>query len=215
MFSATRVRVIRNAIPLPPGEETGDSARPPSASARPIVLTVARLDPQKNLSDLIRAAAQVPEARFLVAGEGPMRSALESEIRAHALDGRVELLGFRSDVAELLRACDLFVLPSLFEGLPLSVLEAMAAGKPVIASRVGGTDEAVVHGETGILVPPSDPAALARAIRELLADPATAQAYGARGRARVAREFSVDAMVERVSALYDELLAGRSGKGHG
>ena len=205
---ARKIRVIPNAIPVEAFQDAGRRAGAASQDRKPTVLTVARLDSQKGLSDLIRAAAQVPEVRFLIAGEGPMRTLLESEIRAHGLEGRVELLGFRPDVAKLLWECDVFVLPSLFEGLPLSVLEAMAAGKPVIASRIGGTDEAVVHGETGLLVPPGDPAALAAAIRGLLADPATARAYGERGRDRVAREFSADRMVERVSAFYDELLAG-------
>lgn len=212
-----RVRVVRNAIATAPFDETVETAgrSPWNARSRATVLTVARLDPQKGLDYLVHAAAQVPDALFLVAGEGPLGSTLEAEVRSLGLSDRFKLLGFRSDIPDLLRTCDLFVLPSLYEGLPLSVLEAMAAGKPVIASDIGGTDEAVVHGETGLLVPPADPSALARAIRELLADPVRARRFGSCGRARVAREFSADLMVERVSAVYSELLADSSGKTHG
>ena len=119
---------------------------------------------------------------------------------------RVHFLGFRSDVPDLLAACDIFVLPSLCEGLPLAILEAMAAWKPVVATAISGTDETVVHGVTGLLVPPADPAALAGAIQSLLADPEASRRLGLAGRARVAREFLVETMVARVEAVYQELL---------
>ena len=142
----------------------------------------------------------------MIAGEGPERSALEAQARTLGLADRVVLLGYRDDVCDLLASCDLFVLPSLFEGLPLSVLEAMAAGKPVVATAIGGTDEAVVHGETGLLVPPADAASLAKAIRTALSDPRLSQRLGAAGRARVYQEFSAQTMVRHITEIYDELL---------
>jgi glycosyltransferase involved in cell wall biosynthesis len=106
----------------------------------------------------------------------------------------------------LLASCDLFVLPSLLEGLPLAVLEAMAAGKPVIATQVGGTNEAIINGKSGVLVPPADPMALARAIRKLLSDTSLAERLAAAGQARAHRHFSAESMVRCVTQIYDELL---------
>ena len=148
----------------------------------------------------------MPDALFVIAGEGPERRSLEARARALELDGRVVFLGYRNDPADLLSACDLFVLPSLFEGFPLSVLEAAAAGRPVIATAVDGTVEAVRHGETGLLVPPADPAALAAAINALLRDPALAFRLGAAAKIHAYREFSADRMIEQVTESYDELL---------
>src|SRR5262249_44896941 len=138
---------------------------------RPIVLTAARLAEQKGLCYLLKAAALLPQAMFVLAGEGPERAVLEAQAAELGLNKRVLFLGHRHDVPDLLACCDLFVLPSLFEGLPLSILEAMAAKKPVIASAVGGNNEVIVHGETGLLVRPADPAALASAIQAILSDP--------------------------------------------
>ena len=159
---------------------------------------------------LIAAVTEVPEARFLVVGDGPERHALEAEAIARGVAGRIQFLGYRADVPELLADCDLFVLPSLFEGLPLSILEAMAARRAVVASDIGGNDEAVIEGETGVLVPPAEPAALAAAIRALLADAPRRQRFGAAGRARVEQEFSAEVMVRRVTSVYDELLASHA-----
>ena len=158
-----KVQVIHNSVSTA-GPDPGHE-RPTETAGRPVVLTVARLDEQKGHRYLIETAAQVPEAEFVLAGEGPLRPELEAQARSLGVDGRVRFLGYRDDVANLLRDCDVFVLPSLYEGLPLSILEAMAAAKPVIATQIGGTDEAVIHGETGLLVPPADPPALAAAIR--------------------------------------------------
>jgi glycosyltransferase involved in cell wall biosynthesis len=119
----------------------------------------------------------------------------------------VRFLGFRTDVPELLANCDLVVLPSLFEGLPISVLEAMAAGKPVVATSVGGTDEAVVDGYTGLLVPPGDAPALATAIRRVIHDGALAKRLGVTSQAHIAAHFTAPMMVERVAAVYEEALA--------
>lgn len=190
----------RAAQPVPRAELTRNMATP-------IVLTIARLDAQKGISHLLDAAAAVPDVSFAIAGDGPDRGALEARAAALGLGDRVRFLGHRRDVPALLAAADLFVLPSLYEGLPLAVLEAMAAGVPVIASAIGGTDEVVRDGETGTLVPPADANALAAAITRTLADRGGAMRLAAGARAFVAREYSVESMVAAVSRLYDSLLA--------
>ena len=206
-----KVRVIHNAVPIDHAAYAAASLHGSLSPMpdRPLVLTTARLDPQKGLNHLLAAAACVPDAVFLLAGDGPQRGALEAESRRLGIAERVVFLGHRRDVPELLRCCDLFVLPSLFEGLPVSVLEAMAAARPVIATAIGGTDEAVVHGETGLLVPPGDSVALATAIKLVLTDRGLADHLAMAGRARVEREFSAEAMLDRVTKLYDEVLTAR------
>jgi glycosyltransferase involved in cell wall biosynthesis len=212
---ARKVQVIRNGI------DPGRYCRAPDpalrasldAGARPIVLCVARLDRQKGHRHLVEAAGAVPDAVFVLAGGGEERAALEAQVRNLGLSDRFRFLGQRADVPDLLAACDLLVLPSLFEGLPLAVLEAMAAGKPVVATAVGGTDEAVVHGETGLLVPAADSAALAAGIRAILGDRAMAQRLGEAGRARVHREFSAARMTAEVAGVYESLIERHRGPG--
>ena len=204
-----KITLVPNAVSLDqfPHDATPNSTRPADPAAPPTVLTVARLDPQKGLHHLVAAAALVPEVRVMIVGDGPERGALETRIAQLGLGDRVHLLGFRTDIPELLAGCDLFVLPSLFEGLPLSILEAMAAGKAVVATAIGGNDEAVVDGVTGLLVPPADPQALADALRTLLREPERRRRLGEAGRRRAEAEFSATAMVRRVAAVYDEVLA--------
>lgn len=203
-----KIHVVHNAIPLAHfNHHAAHGLRNILApSAKPIVFTPARLDKQKGLPYLLEAAAMVPEAVFVLAGDGPERQALEAQVHQLGISDRVVFLGYRQDIPDLLACCDVFVLPSLYEGLPLSVLEAMAAGKPVIATAIGGTDEAVVHGETGLLVPAAAAAAIAGAIRALLADPVLAQRLAAAGKARVQQQFSMETMVQRVTNVYDQLL---------
>lgn len=215
---ARRLVVVPNAIRVPTAVRQRDPAyRATLVDGRPdyLILTPARLHPQKGHTYLLQAAAQVPNATFLFAGDGPLRSALEAEARDLGVAGRCIFLGERPDVPDLLAAADLFVLPSLFEGLPVSVLEAMAAERPVIATAIGGTDEAVTHEGTGLLVPPRDPAALAAAIRHLQGDPATARRLAVAGRARVEREFSSDATARQVAAVYEQVLAEAGAAGGG
>jgi glycosyltransferase involved in cell wall biosynthesis len=121
----------------------------------------------------------------------------------------VKFIGHRWDIPQLLASCDLFVLPSLYEGLPISVLEAMAAGKPIVATAIGGTDEAVIHGATGLLVPPRDSAALAAAIRLLLSDSRLSARLAKAGKERAMKEFSLGAIVRGVTAVYEELIKTR------
>jgi glycosyltransferase involved in cell wall biosynthesis len=217
-FVASR---LRDRFHVPPGKivvipnaaTMGATARPAPRSelARdvggPVVLTVARLDGQKGITHLLDAVATLPNASFAIAGDGPNRAALEQRAATLGVSDRVRFLGHRHDVPALLAAADLFVLPSLYEGLPLSVLEAMAAGVPVVATAIGGTDEVVRDGETGTLVPPANSEALAAAIGRALADRDRASRLALAARSLVAREYSVASMVGSVSRLYDELLA--------
>jgi glycosyltransferase involved in cell wall biosynthesis len=208
-----RLAVVHNAIRVPPPEPRRIELRATLLNGRPdrLVLTPARLHPQKGHTYLIAAAAETPGATFVFAGDGPLRQALETEARERHVSDRCVFLGERTDVPELLSAADLVVLPSLFEGLPVSVLEAMAAERPVIATAIGGTDEAITSEVTGLLVPPRDPPALAAAIRRLLGDPALAQRLAAAGRARVERSFSADATAREVMRIYDEAVGDARG----
>ena len=155
------------------------------------------------------------EAKCDVAGDGPARQELQALASELRLNGHVRFLGFRRDVRTLPPSAGLFVLCSLSEGLAISILEAMAAGLPVVATDVGGNGEVVRHGETGLLVPPQDPVALAGTVDALLADPDRRRAYGAAGRRDVAARFSWPAVVERVLAAYEDALAGRGSRVEG
>ena len=203
-----KLTVVPNGIPVPPVPRPADPAlRALLVQGRPdyVVLTPARFHEQKGHAYLLEAAAQVPDATFVLAGEGSLRAEMERRARELGVAGRCLFLGQRSDVPALLAAADLFVLPSLFEGLPLSVLEAMAAARPVVATAIGGTDEVVTDGLTGLLVPPRDSAALAAAIRRLQADPALARRLGGAGRERVEREFSSTVTARGAMRIYDEV----------
>ncbi len=203
-----RIVVIRNAVEPPARVTTDTRLRTEIAgdAQTPLALTVARLDEQKGIAHLIDAAALVPGVVFAIAGDGPDRAALEGRAAERGVSSRVRFLGHRRDVPALLAIADLFVLPSLYEGFPLSVLEAMAAGVPVVATAVGGTDE-LVSGATGTLVPPADPRALADGIRALLADRDGAARRAATAREHVLTTHSAGAMVASMSALYESLLS--------
>jgi glycosyltransferase involved in cell wall biosynthesis len=174
-------------------------------AAAPLLGAVSRLVPIKGLHHLLAAMPEIlrrlPAARLVIAGDGEERAALEAQAAAVGMIPRVHFLGFRTDVAAILSALDVFVLPSLNEGLGKALVEAMALGVPVVATRVGGVPEVVEDGRQGILVPPADPAALAKAIVALLEDPARAASMGAAGRAR-APHFSAEVMLARHAALY-------------
>jgi sugar transferase (PEP-CTERM/EpsH1 system associated) len=176
----------------------------------PLVGAAGRLHRQKGFADLITALAQVrerfPAVRLLLVGDGELRGDLEAHAQALGLSEVVVFAGLRTDIPEILAGLDLFALPSLWEGLPNVVLEAMAAGLPVAATAVGGTPEIVVDGVTGILVPPQDPEVLAQAITRLLGDPGLRHRMGQAGQERVAQRFTVERMVEQTERLYERLL---------
>jgi L-malate glycosyltransferase len=175
----------------------------------PIVGNVAALVPHKGQRHLIEAAAlvirQVPDARFVIAGEGELRGALERQIRERRLEKHVMLLGFRPDVLSLHKTFDVFVMSSVTEGLGTSLLDAMACGKPVVATEAGGIPEVVEHGRTGLLVPPRDHAAMAGAIVRLLNDAALRHQMGAAGLVTVYQRFSVERMVRDTLRVYQRV----------
>ncbi|MGH7645529.1 MAG: glycosyltransferase [Gemmatimonadales bacterium] len=181
-----------------------------------VVGTVGSLYPVKGqtylLQAMARVVAHVRDAVCLIAGRGELGPALEREAAELGLGDRVRLLGYRTDVPALLSLMDVFVLPSLSEGLPLSLLEAQAAGKPVVATRVGGSPEAIADGQSGYLIPPREPVVLAERITSLLEDPARARAMGERGRARVATTFSLETMARGYLGLFRACADGGTGQ---
>ena len=175
-----------------------------------IVTCVGRLVPNKGHRYLIEATKEVirrhPEVRVLLVGAGPSREDLTKLVSELGLDQHVRFLPDCLDTREILAITTAFVLPSLGEGISVALLEAMAAGKPVIATAVPGNTDVVVAGVTGLLVPAQDASALAQAISELLADPCGARRMGAAGRVRVKNHFSFDNTCRRVEGLYDEVM---------
>jgi sugar transferase (PEP-CTERM/EpsH1 system associated) len=184
-----------------------------------VVGTVGRMQAVKDQLTLIRAFLRAIEGqralrerlRLVVIGDGPLRGQSRELLDAKGVGAIAWLPGERTDIPRLLRGFDLFVLPSIAEGISNTILEAMASGLPVIATNVGGNSELVVDSETGMLVPPSDPPNMAHAIRSYLSDPAKLARHGKAGRKRVEEKFSMDKMVEGYLSVYDEVLARRAG----
>jgi glycosyltransferase involved in cell wall biosynthesis len=178
----------------------------------PVVGNVAALVPHKGQRHLIEAAhlviQQMPDVRFLILGEGELREALERHVREHHLEKHVFLPGFRTDVLGCMKSFDLFVMSSVTEGLGTALLDAMACGKAIVATRTGGIPEVVEDGETGRLVPPRDHAAMAQAILAVLADDEQRRRMGEAGLARVQKRFTVERMVAETAAVYARV-AGR------
>ena len=175
-----------------------------------VVTTVARLTSEKGHSHLIDAAkeavmASADELKFMFVGDGGLRQELERKVNQIGLDGKILFLGLRDDIPELLAISDLFVLPSLYEAQGKVLVEAMAAGLPVVATEVGGVPDVVRNEKTGILVPPKNSQALAKAIISLITDKVKAKQMGQAGRQAIP-EFSVETMVARIDTLYRESL---------
>jgi glycosyltransferase involved in cell wall biosynthesis len=172
--------------------------------------SVGRFAPEKDYPFLVRAAAPLlgPDARLLLVGDGDAMSMVRAEVKAQKVEPFVVLPGRRADVPRLLGALDAFVLSSRMEGMPLVVLEAMAAGVPVVATAVGGLPGVIAEGETGFLVPSGDEAALRARLVALRGDPARARAVAERGRAQVRERHSRETMVRRYLQLYSDLRAG-------
>jgi glycosyltransferase involved in cell wall biosynthesis len=208
-----RIRFIPNGIdprtPIPDRDLRAELG----VGSGPFVGAVGALRAQKTYGVLIRAAALLredhPDLRVLIAGDGPEKARLEALIGELGLGGIVLLLGRRPDVPDLLATLDVAVCASAFEGSPLSVMEYMEAGLPIVATRVGGVPDLIEDGVHGLLVEPGNPTGLAAAIDDLLSDRARAAALGAQARERRRREFALDVMVHNVEALYEELLAAR------
>ncbi len=202
-----RTTVISGVITAAP--ECDPARLPPLPTElrdRPLVGVVARLLPEKGVGNFLDAVARVaphcPEAGFLVVGDGPLRQELLAQSKRLGLASRVHFVGYRLDAREIISCLHLLVVPSSSEGSPLVIFEAMSAGVPVVATSVGGIPDQVVNGQTGLLVPPNDPVALADALLELLQSPRKARRMGAAGRERLDGSMAGhETMVQRTEAV--------------
>lgn len=221
-LSPERVEVIPSGIDFSPYEEFSSSPYlRQEFSFSPedyLVGMVAHLADHKGHKYLIRASKilkeQAPKIKIIIVGEGPLRIELDKEARDSKVEDIIFFLGFREDIPRILSSLDLFVLSSYLEGLGSSILDAMACGLPVVATRAGGIPEVVVHRKTGLLVPPRNPQALAKAILKLYNDRELASRLGERGYEVVRQKFSVQSMTEKMIQLYHRLAAKKGVRLH-
>jgi glycosyltransferase involved in cell wall biosynthesis len=213
---------IREPYPDPNDEPAGTGPVPLSRSGGGLVGMVARFVPEKGHLQFVdafaRLRARCPDARAVLVGDGPTRGAIEARLRALGLERQVTLTGHRplTDTLRLMRTFDVVALSSEYDGMPYAILHAMSLRKPVVATTVGAIPDVVVSSETGLLVPPGDPAALADALATLLESPARARALGQAGHARYRQLFRLEPMVEQHTRLYERLANGdRRGGGAG
>ncbi len=203
-----RIRLIHSGID--PSRFAGDDGAEGAVNDMPTVGCLAVLEERKGIEFLLEAAGQLRSQgvrlNWLIGGAGALREKLASQSQALGLGDCLKFMGFVAKPEEFLRAIDIFVMPSLFEGLGVAALEAMAAGKPVVASRVGGLAESVIDGETGFLVAPRDGKAIAAAVLKLANDAPLARRMGAQGRHRALENFTLTRMAARNEAFYYELL---------
>lgn len=206
-----KLSVIRNGLPVREARRSRrDMRRSFGLDERcPVIVTTARLTPQKDHATLIGALPAVlarhPACRLWLIGTGPQEDTLREQASGLGVSDAISFMGYRADVPDLLAAATLFVLPSRFEGLPLAVLEAMAHGLPVVATRVGGTDEVLIDGVTGRFAEPGDPESLAVTIADVLDDPDQARVLGRNGRARFLGAFTASRMADETAQLFQEL----------
>jgi glycosyltransferase involved in cell wall biosynthesis len=211
-----RVQVVPNGVDLQRFSSNGNHAfarrRWGWKDETLLIGVIANLRPEKGHATLLEAVPSVvkrfPQAHFLLVGPDPVQHGERLRALASHLGAHVSFLGDCSEIPELLAALDVFVLPSYSESMPNAVMEAMSAGRPVIASAVGGCKELIVDGETGILVPPRNPEALAAQIVRLLEEPGLRETLGRAARKRAEAEFDIKVAVRRLEAIYDELLNG-------
>ena len=203
-----RIQVIANGIELPPRLEAAAATvrkELSPAQNQPLLLAVGRLVTPKGHTYLLQAVpallTEYPDLQLVIAGEGYLRPALEAEIDSLHLERSVHLLGNRSDVPVLLQACDIFVLSSRNEGMPIALLEAMAAGAAVISTRVEGVADLICEGQNGLLVPVEDPVALAQAILHLLRNPDLRRQLGAAARETIQEKYSLDHSCRQYAAI--------------
>ena len=183
-----------------------------------VIGTIGRLDPVKNQALLIDAFADLRQRvagardrlRLVIVGDGPLRGDLQTRVAQAEIQPVTWMPGARNDVADILKALDLFVLPSIAEGVPMTILEAMATSRPVVATAVGGNAEVVLDNETGFLVPNGDAAALSAAIGRYVDEPSLIDKHGAAARIRVEQHFSIEAMTAKYTRLYDGLLLAKA-----
>ncbi len=210
-----KLRVIENGIDVDRFDTSPDARRAArEALGLPqdafVIGAVGRLSPEKEFPWLVRTSAPLlgPDVRLVIVGGGAQEAAVRAQVSQHQVEPFVLLPGARNDVPRYVAAMDVFALSSSMEGLPLAVLEAMAAGLPVVATAVGGLPNLIDDGQTGFLVPPGDENAMRDRLRALRADPALARAVGQRGRALARARYSRDQMVHRYLTLYAEMGAG-------
>lgn len=215
----TKIHTVLNGIDLRPfmGADRVAARRRLGFADNEILLCVAsRLAPKKGLEYLIQsmpaAIAQFASIQLVLFGEGPIRKSLCHEAARLGISNRIHFPGFHPDIPQLLAAFDLILQPSLSEGLSISVLEAMAAGRPLIACNIQGNREVIRHGETGLLVPPADSAALSEAIVRMLSDPAAAKTMGQNAARECRTRFSEERMIEQTIAIYDGVCCRTSNK---
>lgn len=208
-----KIRVIYNGIDPAPYEgppATDIRKRWPIAPGHAVIGFVGQLDERKGIADLLAAFERVmreaPGTTLLLVGEGPLRAEIERFAAGAATGGRVILAGFQDGIADIMKQIDVLVLPSLWEGFGIVLIEAMAASKPAITTAVSSMPEIVLDGETGRVVPVRDPGALAAAMLEVLRDPARGRRWGEAGRRRVEEHFGIGAMTDRLEALFDEVV---------
>ena len=210
---STRITTIPNGVRFDPLAESTIRSELALSPEDHLVVTVGNLYPVKGHRVLLDAVAllssQHPNLHVAIAGRGDLAPALAEQARELGLAGRLHLLGLRTDVANVLAAADVFVLPSLSEGLPLALLEAMCAARPIVASAVGEVPVALAAGAAGLLVEPGNATALAAALHRVLANRFEAQLLGKSAQARAAAEYGIARMVTRYAALYERLLCGR------
>jgi glycosyltransferase involved in cell wall biosynthesis len=212
-----RLRVLWNGVDAPIAQPSPEVLASVQDCTDPVIASISTLIPQKGLHHLLDAAAQLREmgARFrlLIVGGGPLQEQLEQQSRTRGLEEHVRFLGWIPQASDrALPLCDIFVQSSLWEAMSVVVLEAMASGKPMVITRVGENPYVIENGETGLTVPPADPAALAHALHRLLVDAPLRSRLGEAARSRHAEQFVVKHMVRAYEALYSEVLAGRSSR---
>lgn len=218
---ARRVEVIYNGVDLdayptqPPGPaEIAEARREMGVGARDfVVIQVARLDPLKDhvtaIETFHRVVTQCPGAKLVLVGEGPERPKIEEAVQRLGLGSSVRMIGLRQDVPRLIRSADLFLLTSISEGIPLTLIEAMAARVPVVSTRVGGVVEVVEENRTGLLAPSGDAPALGDRVLQLAGDPTLRREFGQRGRLRAEALFSESRMVDQYEQLYRDMTGPR------
>jgi len=209
-----RVQVIYNGVDKSAGFDRNDVAQYKKDLGIPhddmVVGVIGNLYPVKGHTYLLQAIPQIlrtcPQTSFLFIGRGELEIPLKTQVKELGVEEKVRFLGLRHDIPMLLSVMDIFAMPSLSEGLSIALLEAMAAGKPVVVTEVGGNPELVVHEATGLIVPPKNPRALGEALTLMLTDRSKMIHYGAGGKKRVAERFSLRAMIEQYERLYKPLL---------
>lgn len=208
---ADKLRLLVNGIDVGRYEEASNNG---ARVGEPVVGTVLRLEEVKGPQFFVAAAglisAEMPQARFVVVGDGSLRPSLECHQAVLALGDRIQFSGERKDVHDILPTFSVFLLPSLVEGMSMALLEAMAASRPIVATRVGGNIDLIQDGENGLLVSPGEPEEMARAALRLLRNPQWARQLGQSARTAAMKHHSADGMVQELKGIYEDLLARRN-----